>query len=555
MAGCGHGLPGREEHEYFSHVTALDRRGFLRAGAAGAVVVSSLAVSASGAHAAPAYFRHGVASGDPLPDGVIAWTRVTPTDEATPGSGEGPVVDVVWQVARDARFQSIVAQGTVRTGPERDHTVKVDVRGLTPGTSYHYRFLLDGTPSPVGRTRTAPAASAQVEALKFGVVSCANWEAGHFAAYRHLAERGDLFGIVHLGDYIYEYGTGDFSAGGTVVRPTVPAHETLTLADYRMRHALYKTDPDLQALHAAYPWMIVWDDHEVANDTWSGGAQNHDPATEGSWEARLAASRKAYFEWMPVRAGAGGEIYRRLRFGRLAELTLLDLRSHRSKQEGGLAVDDPDRTITGDAQMRWLKEGLSASAGETRWRLVGNSVMISPVTIGSVPAHLLGPLARLLGVPAGGYPINPDQWDGYTADRQELLGHLHDERIDNTVFLTGDIHTSWANDVPLTAATYPLTPSVATEMVVPSVTSDNVDDFLNVPPRTLSLAAEAALALTNRHVRWSELDSHGFGVIELTAERARMDWFKLSDRTRRDAAAAPLASFAVGSGTQRLTRL
>ncbi|WP_119729853.1 alkaline phosphatase D family protein [Thermomonospora amylolytica] len=536
-------------------MTSLDRRGFLRAGAAGAVVVSSLAVAASGAHAAPAYFRHGVASGDPLPDGVILWTRVTPTDEATPGSGDGPAVDVVWQVARDAEFRSIVARGTFRTGPERDHTVKVDVRGLTPGTSYHYRFLLDGTPSPVGRTRTAPAASAQVAALKFGVVSCSNWEAGHFAAYRHLAERGDLFGVVHLGDYIYEYGAGDFGAGGTVVRPNVPAHEILTLADYRMRHALYKTDPDLQALHAAYPWMIVWDDHEVANDAWSGGAENHDPATEGSWEARRAASRRAYFEWMPVRAGADGEIYRRLRFGRLAELTLLDLRSHRSRQESGVVVDDPDRTITGDAQMRWLKDGLSASAGETRWRLVGNSVMISPVAIGSVPAHLLGPLARLLGIPAGGYAVNPDQWDGYTADRQELLGHLHDGRIGDTVFLTGDIHTSWANDVPLTAATYPATPSVATEMVVPSVTSDNIDDFLGVPPRTLTLAAEGALALTNRHVRWSELDSHGFGVIELTAERARMDWFRLSDRTRRDATATRMASFAVASGTQRLTRL
>ncbi|RAY16608.1 alkaline phosphatase [Actinomadura craniellae] len=498
-------------------------------------------------------FRHGVASGDPLPGSVILWTRVTPTEDALPGSGTGPAVDVRWQVARDAAFTEVAASGTVRTGPDRDHTVKVDVRGLHPGTAYHYRFLAGDVASPTGRTRTAPAPGADVSALRFGVVSCSNWEAGHFAAYRHLAARADLFGVIHLGDYLYEYGSGEFDAGGTVVRAHTPAHEILSLADYRMRHALYKTDPDLQALHAHLPWMIVWDDHEVANDAWSGGAENHDPATEGPYAARLAASRQAYFEWMPVRARAGGEIYRRLRFGRLAELTLLDLRSHRSQQTSGVAVDDPARTITGAAQMDWLKSGLSAS--ETRWRLVGNSVMISPVALGAQPAHLLGPLAKLLGIPQGGVPINADQWDGYTTDRRELLGHLHDERIDNTVFLTGDIHTSWANDVPLTAATYPRSPSVATEMVVPSVSSDNIDDILGVPPRTVSLLAEGLLAGTNPHVRWAELDAHGYGVIDVGTERVLMNWYALSDRTRRDATVRSLASATVASGSQRLTRL
>ncbi|REE99740.1 alkaline phosphatase D [Thermomonospora umbrina] len=528
-------------------------------GGAGALGASSLALLAAGglpAHAgASRYFRHGVASGDPLPEAVILWTRVTPTDEATPGSGRGPVVDVAWQVARDAAFSNVVAHGTVRTGPDADHTVKVDVGGLAPDSSYHYRFVLDGDASAVGRTRTAPAATASVDALRFGVVSCSNWEAGYFSAYRHLAARDDLFGVIHLGDYIYEYGTGDFDAGGDVIRRNEPAHEILSLADYRMRHALYKTDPDLQAVHARHPFMIVWDDHEVANNAWSGGAGNHDEVTEGPYANRLAASRKAYFEWMPVRVGPGGTIHRRLRFGRLAELTLLDLRGYRSKQASGGAVDDPSRTITGDAQMSWLKSGLSASADETSWRLIGNSVMISPVALGSVPAYLLGPLGRLLGLPAGGMAVNSDQWDGYTADRQELLGHLHGGRIENTVFLTGDIHTSWANDVPLTAATYPVSPSVATEMVVPSVTSDNIDDILGVPARTLTLIAEGAVRLTNRHVRWSELDSHGYGVIDVTDERVRMSYHALSDRTRPDATSSLMASFAVGDGTQRLTRL
>lgn len=537
-------------------MNSLHRRDFLRVGGAGAVGVSSIGLLTSSARAGRStLFRHGVASGDPLPGSVILWTRVTPGDDALPGSGRGPAVEVAWQVATDAAFTRIVARGSVRTGPDRDHTVKVDVRGLRPATAYHYRFLVDGAASPAGRTRTAPALNADVAGLRFGVVSCANWEAGYFAAYRHLAARPDLFGVIHLGDYIYEYGTGEFDAGGKVVRVNAPRHEILTLADYRMRHGQYKTDPDLQALHARYPWMIVWDDHEVANDSWSGGAENHDPAKEGPYAARLAASHRAYFEWMPVRTRADGAIYRRLRFGRLAELTLLDLRSYRSKQVRGIAVDDPRRTMTGDAQMRWLKAGLSASAGRARWRLVGNSVMISPVALGAQPAHLLGPLAKLLGIPEGGLAVNADQWDGYTADRRELLGHLHAGRIPDTIFLTGDIHTSWANDVPLTAATYPRSPSVATEMVVPSVTSDNIDDILKVPARTVSRAAEALLAVTNGHVRWSELDSHGYGVIDLRRERAVMNWYALSDRTRKDARSALLASFATASGSQRLTRL
>nr|BFE78831.1 hypothetical protein GCM10020093_014320 [Planobispora longispora] len=184
------------------------------------------------------------------------------------------------------------------------------------------------------------------------------------------------------------------------MRPHEPAHEILSLADYRTRHGQYKTDPDLQALHAACPWMIVWDDHEVANDSWSGGAENHDPATEGPWAPRLAASRQAYFEWMPVRTGPSGEIYRNLRFGTLADLTMLDLRSYRSQQTSGVEVDDPGRTMTGQAQMDWLRNTLSG--GGARWRLIGNSVMISPLALGSLPAHLLGPLRRLLGVPEGG---------------------------------------------------------------------------------------------------------------------------------------------------------
>src|SRR4029450_3705253 len=199
-------------------------------------------------------------------------------------------------------------------------------------------------------------------------------------------------------DYLYEYASGEFDAGGTVVRVAQPANETVSLADYRTRHAQYKTDPDLQRLHASVPWIITWDDHEVANDMWSDGAENHTPATEGPFDARKAAARQAYAEWMPVRLGAGGQIYRRLGYGRLIELSMLDLRTYRSQQAGGVAVDDPDRTIAGTDQLRWLSDGLVTSTAT--WKLVGNPVIISRLDLATLPAWLLGPLGRLLGIPS-----------------------------------------------------------------------------------------------------------------------------------------------------------
>ncbi|MEV6705664.1 alkaline phosphatase D family protein [Micromonospora wenchangensis] len=532
----------------------LDRRTLLRlAGAsAGTAVLAGTTLAASGpAQAADGAFRHGVASGDPLPDGILLWTRVTPVAEALPGSGLGPDVDVRWQVAADPDFATVTAQGVTPTGPARDHTVKVAVTGLAPATTYWYRFGHGDAWSPTGRTMTAPAVDAAIDRLRLGVVSCANWEAGHFAAYRRLADRGDLNLVVHLGDYLYEYGTGEFDAGGTVVRPVVPEHETLTLADYRVRHALYKTDPGLQALHAALPWVITWDDHEVANDAWSGGAENHTPGSEGAWSDRVAAARQAYKEWMPVRIGADGTIYRRLRFGRLAELSMLDLRSYRSQQAGGTAVDDPARTITGTAQLRWLEDGLSGSTAQ--WKLVGNPVMMARVDLGSLPAWLLGPLAKLLGIPQNGAVLNPDQWDGYNADRNRLVDHLRATGTRDVVFLTGDIHTSWASEV--TTRSTGLTNPAAAEFVVPSVTSDNLDDALGLPAGNgLSLLGATLLRSTNPHVKWTELDGHGYGVLEVTPQRCRMDWYHLVDRTRPDSASRWAAGFSVGAGSAKLRR-
>ncbi|MFD7564724.1 alkaline phosphatase D family protein [Streptomyces tendae] len=532
------------------------RRTVVKAAAAGAVLAAPLAAAlpAGAADAAPA-FLHGVASGDPLPDGVLLWTRVTPVPEAIPGSGTGPDTEVSWVVATDRALTNVVAKGSVTATAASDHTVKADVRGLAPATDYWFRFSAGPTDSPVARTRTAPAHDAAVTGLRFGVVSCANWEAGYFSSYRHLAARGDLDAWLHLGDYIYEYGTGEYGTRDTVVRPHSPAHEILTLADYRIRHGRYKTDPDLQALHATAPVVAIWDDHEIANDTWSGGAENHTEGAEGSWAQRQSAAKRAYFEWMPVRPAIAGTTYRRLRFGKLVDLALLDLRTFRSQQValGNGEVDDPERTLTGRAQLDWLKSNLASS--DATWRLVGNPVMISPFAVGSLPASLLRPLAELLGLPKEGIALNTDQWDGYTDDRRELLAHLRAHAIRNTVFLTGDIHMAWANDVPYNAGTYPLSASAATEFVVTSVTSDNLDDIVKVHEGTVSAIAAPVIRAANRHVHWVDTDRHGYGVLDITADRAQMDYYVVSDRTDAAAASAWARSYRTRSGTQRVERV
>ncbi len=530
------------------------RRTVVKAAAATAVLAGTLAATAPARAATAPAFLHGVASGDPLPDGVLLWTRVTPTPEATPGSGLGPDTEVSWTVATDRAFNHVVARGSTVATAASDHTVKADIRGLAPATDYWFRFSAGGTTTPPARTRTAPTTDAAVAGLRFGVVSCANWEAGYFSPYRHLAARGDLDAWLHLGDYIYEYGSGQYANRDTVVRPHAPAHEILTLADYRIRHGRYKTDPDLQALHSTAPCVAIWDDHEIANDAWSGGAENHTEGAEGAYAARQAAAKQAYFEWMPVRPAVAGTTYRRLRFGKLVDLSLLDLRSFRSQQVGigNGDVDDPDRTLTGRAQLDWLKAGLKSS--DATWRLVGNPVMMAPFAIGSLSAELLRPLAELLGLPKEGLAVNTDQWDGYTDDRRELLAHLRSNAIRNTVFLTGDIHMAWANDIPVNAGTYPLSASAATEFVVTSVSSDNLDDIVKVPEGTVSALASPLIRAANRHVHWVDTDRHGFGVLDITAARAQMDYYVVSDRARPDATASWARSYRTRSGTQKVER-
>ncbi|MFD0000034.1 alkaline phosphatase D family protein [Nocardia sp. NPDC127526] len=530
----------------------VGRRAALKGGTAAVLLTGTAAAGLLGtavARAESAVFRHGIASGDPLPTGVILWTRVTPSEDALPGSGAGDPVSVRWEVARDEGFGSVVASGIHTATADSDHTVKVDVAGLAPGADYFYRFTALDQTSPTGRTRTAPAADDTPDRLRFGVVSCANWEAGFFSAYRHLADRGDLDAIVHLGDYLYEYGNGEYGGRNGSVRLHEPAHEIISLADYRIRHAQYKTDPDLANLHTLLPFICTWDDHETADDTWSGGADNHNPG-EGDWQARKDAARQAYLEWMPVRAGADRRLYRRLRFGTLAELSMLDLRSYRSEQvhagPGWRQVDDPNRTITGKDQMDWVTNALVTAP--VRWKLVGNPVMISPLVFPPLDPASTAALTELIGIPDAGIPANLDQWDGYTADRQRLLDAITGNQVSDVVFLTGDIHTSWAADVPTVAATYPACQTAGVEFVVPSVTSDSMGDMTKTPPRTASLMAEGAIRGVNRHLGYIELDSHGYGVLHVDAEQAQMDWFYISDPADPNAGVRHGASFAARRG-------
>ena len=450
-------------------------------------------------------FRHGVASGDPLPDSVLLWTRWTPSpdDSPTPVDVDADPVEIDWVIARDAGLADVVDRGTVTTGPDADFTVKVDAGGLEPSTTYWYRFAggprRDRDTSGVGRTRTAPAPGARVERLRMGLVSCASYAAGWFHAYRNLARR-DVDVVVHVGDYLYE--NGRYSTGGPRRHPRARA---VRLDGYRARHALYKTDPDLQALHARHPMVAVWDDHELAGGAWSGGAHEHDPLTLGPWADRQAAAVQAYWEWMPVRPPDPSDplrIHRMLRWGDLADLALLDTRMHRDRPVGAgrsvvVRVSERGRSILGADQRRWLETEIAASTA--RWRLIGSQVMVAP-----------SPLVA-------GRLLNPGQWDGYPDEREWLYRMLAGSGgAFDVAVLSGDIHSSWASDL-----------SVGAEFVCPSVSSPSFATILVPGGRLGAQASERVFRSQNHHVRMVELRHHGYVVVDVDRDRIQADWWHL----------------------------
>ena len=587
---------------------SLPRRSFLKGGAVAAAAVAvagltpELARTTVTAVVRSGVFGFGVASGDPTGTEVLLWTRVAPTPDAVPGSGRGPASDVQWEVAADERFRTVLQRGTVPTDARRDHTVKVVVGGLTPYTRYFYRFRCRGAVSPVGRTQTAPDEAGRTHALRMAFVSCSNWTGGYFTGYRGLAARDDLDAVLHLGDYIYEYGdarqepgvpgSGDRYGPAALdgVRDHRPPEEILTLADYRVRHALYKTDADLAAAHRRHPWIVIFDDHEVANNTWAAGAANHDPADdpdtpytgpgrpagvkpEGDFADRRRAAYRAYLEWMPIREPAswqplphqGTQFFRRFSFGDLADLSVLETRQHRSRQVAATAgappgVDpalaDPSRHLPEPQQLAWLAQGLTGS--RKKWHLLGNEVVF----------------ARVLAVPrpgsVRGEVFNVDAWDGYQADQRTLLTAMGSSPTADPVVLSGDAHASFANELPTRYDTYPADRnSVGVEFVCPSITSDGFKETLSdgaLPDAEAARAADTAtraFRAANPWVRYLEGVGHGFAVLDVTPERVQVDWwFIRSDGDkglRTDPRVDPRAtvghetSFASVHGSRRVT--
>lgn len=466
-------------------------------------------------------FYHGVASGDPLTDRVIIWTRVTPDS-----SQINQTIVVNWQMALDTGMVTVIKSGVALTDSSMDFTVKVDVTGLNPNTFYFYEFKANNKYSPRGRTKTAP--SGNTDSLRFALVSCANFEAGLFNVYSNLLQRSDFDAVIALGDYIYEYNQGGYAFNSTVNRNWQPANEILSIADYRMRYSTYRLDDDLQRLHQQFPFVIVYDDHEFANDAWKNGAQNHTTSTEGPWNSRKLCAQKAFFEWLPVRQTSLSnpyQIYRTIRYGNLAELIMLDTRiDGRDLQAGtsGATVTSSSRQLLGTTQYSWLTNKLDSSA--CKWKILGQQVMMAPLSV-------------------FGVGFNGDQWDGYPAERDRIYNHVLTNNIKNMVVITGDIHSSWANDLP--TSTYNSSTgagSAGVEFVTPSVTS---------PGMSIPLGASAIMA-ANGHIKYADLTQHGYVIMDINQTRTQADWYYVSTLDNSSFTYSYAKSFYVSDNTRFL---
>ncbi|CAL9540748.1 Alkaline phosphatase D [Streptomyces sp. enrichment culture] len=481
-------------------------------------------------------FTLGVASGDPLPDSVLLWTRLAPAPYQPDGGLPAQRVTVTWELALDERFRRVVRRGRATAHPEFDHTVHVEVGHLAPGHVYYYRFRVGGWISPAGRTRTAPARGNRAAGLDFAMVSCQKYDEGYYTAYKHLAQE-DVDVVFHLGDYIYEYAVN--SAGGSRAYPTgtLPAvfnHETVTLEDYRLRYALYKSDPDLRAAHAAHPFVVTWDDHETENNYADETPENSVPPEE--FLLRRAAAYRAYWENMPLRRpqmpeGSDLKLYRRLHWGRLAQFDVLDTRQYRSDQaygDGwqypGPESEDPSRTLTGDAQERWLINGWHQS--DAVWNVVPQQVTFSRrYNSTTLPSK-----------------VSMDSWDGYPASRERVLAGAQAAGVENLMVLTGDVHVHYAFDIKRDFSD-PGSRTVGTELVTTSVTSGR--DGSEKPSNWNTLMT------ANPHLKFFS-GLRGYVTVSLGRELARADYKTVSRVTTQGAPLTTAASFVTEVGDQGL---
>ncbi|HEY0063723.1 MAG TPA: alkaline phosphatase D family protein [Telluria sp.] len=514
----------------------MQRRDFLLSAAAGCLAAPA------GALTADYPFSLGVASGSPLPDSVVLWTRILP--DPLHGASLAPLaLSVRWELAHDQAFRRIAAKGTAVAQPALAHSVHVDVKGLEPGRWYWYRFMLGDAVSPAGRTRTAPAAGSMPDLLKLAVASCQHWEFGSYAAHKHIAAAApDL--VAFLGDYIYEWGPYSLRHPARALR----VDESFTLAQYRARYAQYKSDPQLQAAHLAAPWIVTWDDHEVANDY----ARDVDERRASDFAGRRAAAYQAFYEHMPVRlslprANAFGEmrIYQRYDWGRLARFHVLDDRQYRAvhacppKDRGGSssitracrALADPRRSMLGGAQEAWLAEGLKTSPA--RWNFLAQQT----------------PMAQSSQVPVtapGAGRFWNDGWDGYPAARTRLFEALRASKAANPVVLAGDVHTFYASDLQsdFDRPASQRNPVLASEFCGTSVTSSSRPQ-----------ARTQQYVEMNPHVKYGRSDKRGFMLMEVKPEKTVTLFVGVDDVHDPKSAATTLASFVVQDGVAGARRI
>ncbi|WP_166372541.1 alkaline phosphatase D family protein [Psychromonas sp. SA13A] len=511
-------------------------------------------------------FNHGIASGDPLTDAIILWTRITPSSD-----GE---ITVSWEIAIDQAFTQLVNTGNTTTSAARDYTIKVDAIGLSASTTYYYRFISNGTTSSIGTTKTLPDGSP--DSVKLAVLSCANYPAGFFNVYNLAAQQDDLDAILHLGDYIYEYGRGEYGSDNaeTLDRQVLPTTEIFSLSDYRTRYAQYHSDPDLQLLHSKVPFITVWDDHEVADDTWSEGAANHNE-DEGSFEDRKLAALQAYFEWLPIRPWSEGnyaEIYRQFSFGDLVDLYMLDTRVlAREKQldyadyfDGSVLFDEAtfnqdlyetERTMLGAEQLQWLNDSVSVNNG--RWQLLGQQVLMGAMKLpGAVALNAmsttdyaeLGTLALLAGrIKAGDstitadeqtyyeanadkltadalsllsfpeLPYNLDAWDGYATERDKILAIFNDASK-NLVVVAGDTHNAWANELSNSDDKV-----VGVEFATASISSPGLEYYLSISDDAIESTEDGFVSLIEG-LKYSNAKDRGFLTLTFTQEKVKSQW-------------------------------
>lgn len=508
-----------------SRVRAISRRTLLQGGS---VVLASAATAsfAKMSRAAEYLFTLGVASGDPEDNAVTLWTRLAPSPLSANGGMPNRPVAVSWRVATDDGMRNVVARGEVLARPETGHCVHVRPRNLESNRWYFYQFYCGGQASIIARTRTFPSPRDRVTQMRFALASCQDYQSGFYAAYRHMAQQ-DLDFVVHVGDYIYEYG-----AQAGAVRQ-VPDAETLDLADYRRRYALYRLDPDLQAAHAAFPFLVTFDDHEVENNY--AGNISEDGVTGDEFAARRAAAYQAYYENMPLAFktqpnGPNMRLFRRFNYGSLAKIHMLDTRQYRSDQPCGDGLQvicqetlNPAATLMGETQEGWLKKGLAQSRAS--WNVLAQQIMMTRWDLSSA-----------VGAPVPFF--NMDAWDGYPAARDRILGFIADRKIKNAIVLSGDIHSSWQANLKQDF-TNPASATIATEFVGTSISSDFPLSYIPLVEATLP---------ANPHINYFDGFHRGYLQHHVTHGTWRAEYYGVQDVADAGSAVDFLAAFAVENG-------